>query len=426
MKGKHLLNKAKIIFVDFNFSWPPNGGADVDTYNVLNHLYKKQYNVLFIGIAEEHSSDRGKFNPPDLTFPSIRIPIPFQYWNAKHISNTINSQVQLNTPSLIFLQHGYHIKILVSKYLMDSFPNIPIISKVFAHELFCLRNPLRFKNGHPCPKSIFTTPNYCRKCSLEGQKKELLSGNYNSWTKDYIKSKTFSCHFIKNYLDIIKKYKKVIVYNKDLQAELLKQGVDAIVIPGGIEKEFINEPSQSSSTKNNEKIILMAGRCDDPSKGMNILYEAGKLLSQKRNDFKIYTTSFNLGLYNDWFIPLGWLTREELLRIYSQADICVVPSIWAEPFGIIVLEAMSKGKAVVASNIGGLKEIIKDNETGILFKAENYSELSEILNTLLDNPQSRTKLGSNAQQYVLQNYTWDTIVDNYYIPLIQEVLSKEK
>lgn len=420
------MNKAKIIFFDFNFSWPPNGGADVDTYNVLNHLYKKQYNVLFIGIAEEHSSDRGKFNPQNLPFPSIRIPIPSKYWNVKYISNAINLQLQINAPSLVFLQHGYNIKIPVSQYLMASFPEIPIISRVFAHELFCLRNPLRFKNGELCSKSIFTTPNYCRKCSLEGQKKELLSGNYNSWTKDYIKSKTFSYYFIKNYLDIIKKYKKVIVYNKDLQAELLKQNIDTVVIPGGIEEECITEPCRVLTSENKEKIILMAGRCDDPSKGMHILYEAGKLLSQKRNDFKIYTTSFNLGFYNEWFIPLGWLSREELLQIYSQADICVIPSVWAEPFGITALEAMAKGKAVVASNIGGLKEIITNNETGILFEMGNFYELSEILNTLLNNPQTQTILGNNAQQHVLKNYIWDAIIDKYYTPLIEELLSKEK
>lgn len=420
------MNKEKIIFIDFNFSWPPNGGADVDTYNVIKHLYEKKYNVLFIGIAEEHSSDRGNFNPQELPFPSIRIPIPPKYWNVKYISNAINLQLQKNTPSLFFLQHGYHIKILVSQYLMSSFPNIPIISRVFAHELFCLKNPLRFKNGQPCPKSIFTTPDYCQKCSLEGQKKELLSDNYNSWTKDYIESKSFSCSFVKNYYDIIKKYKKIIVYNRDLQAELLKQNIDTVVIPGGIEEELINEPSHLETSENKEKIILMAGRCDDPSKGMHILYEAGKLLSQKRNDFKIYTTSFNLMLYNDWFIPLGWLSREELLRLYHDSDICVVPSVWAEPFGITVLEAMVKGKVVVATNIGGLKEIINNNETGILFEGGNFYELSEILNKLLDSPQSRITLGKNAYQYVLQNYTWNTIIDKYYIPLIEEVLSKEK
>lgn len=420
------IKKQKIIFIDFNFSWPPNGGADIDTFNVLKLLSERNYDVLFIGIAEEHSSDRGIFDPQQLPFPSLRISIPSQYWNINSISKKVCSLIQDHKPSLIFLQHGYLIKIPISKYMISSFPNIPIISRTFAHELFCLRNPLRFKNGKHCQKNIFKTPDYCRRCSLEDLKKELLSGMYNTWTKDYIQSKSFSCPFAESYLNIVKKWRKIIVYNKDLQTELLEQGIDAVVIPGGIEKEYIIEQPISKDTQTQEKIIFMAGRCDDPSKGMHILYEAGKILYQKRRDFKIYVTSFNLNFHNDWFLPLGWLPREELLNIYRQSDICVVPSYWAEPFGITALEGMSAGKAVIASRIGGLKEIIIDNQTGLLFEPGNLPELSEKINFLLDNPQIRMTLGENARKSVIQNYTWDTIIDKHYIPLIEDLLSEEK
>lgn len=418
--------KPKIIFIDFNFSWPPNGGADIDTYNLLKLLSEKRYDVLFVGIAEEHSSDRGNFDPQSLPFPSIRISIPSQHWNINFISEKINSLIQNHKPSLIFLQHGYLIKISISKNIMALFPDIPLISRTFAHELFCLRSPLRFKDNEHCPKSIFKTPDYCRQCSLDGLKKEILSGMYSTWTKDYIQGKSFSCSFTESYLNIIKNWKKVIVYNKDLQTELLEQGIDAVVIPGGIEKEFIIEKPTSQNSQTQEKIIFMAGRCDEPSKGMRILYEAGNILYQKRKDFKIYTTSFNIGLYNDWFIPLGWLPREELIHKYAQADICVIPSIWAEPFGITALEGMAIGKTVIASKTGGLKEIITDNQTGLLFDPGNPVELSEKINLLLDNPQIRTTLGENARKFILENYTWDTIIDKHYIPLIEDLLSKEK
>ncbi|MGC8846398.1 MAG: hypothetical protein ACP5QY_11165, partial [Candidatus Hydrogenedens sp.] len=56
----------KIIFIDFNFSWPPNGGADIDTFNILKLFAERDSDILFIGIAEEHSSDRGNFDPQQL------------------------------------------------------------------------------------------------------------------------------------------------------------------------------------------------------------------------------------------------------------------------------------------------------------------------------------------------------------------------
>jgi glycosyltransferase involved in cell wall biosynthesis len=207
-------------------------------------------------------------------------------------------------------------------------------------------------------------------------KRELLSNELTSWTKDYVQSKAFSRVFTKNYLTSIKKWEKVIVSNTDQQNELKKYDVDSIVIPGGIEERFITQENFTQNNPNQEKIILMTGRCDDPSKGMDTLLEAGKILLQKRNDFKILVTSFNLSLYNKWVIPLGWLPRKKLFDIYAQSDICVVPSEWAEPFGLIAIEAMAMGKAVIASRIGGLKEIIQDNENGILFEPKKFTRIS--------------------------------------------------
>ncbi len=421
------MNKSpKIIFIDFNFSWLPNGGADVDTYNVLKHLYEKGYNVLFVGIAEESSSDRGKFDPKNLPFPSTRISIPSSKWNPDFISQKIISLIKEHNPSIIFLQHGYHIKIPISKSITDHFPDIPVVSRAFAHELFCLRSPLRFKEGRHCPKNIVETPDTCRRCSLEGLKNELLSGTYTSWTKDYIQSKSFSWSYMNSFINTLKMWKKVIVYNRDLQSELEKHGIDTIVIPGGIEPELLNQEGSDNSEARNEKIIFMAGRCDEPSKGMFFLYEAGKILYQNRKDFKILATSFNLNLFNDWFVPLGWLSRAELFQKYREVDICVIPSIWAEPFGITALEGMAFCKPVVASRIGGLKEIISDNQTGVLFEPGNPQQLAEKLNLLLDNPQFGNTLGKNAKQHVQQNYAWDKIIDMYYIPLLEDLLSREK
>lgn len=414
----------KIIFIDFNFSWPPNGGADVDSYQVIRLLHQKGYNVLFVGVAEEGSSDRGNFDPAQLPFPSIRMPIASNQWKPNIIADRLISLIKEQQPSLIFLQHGYHIKIPVSNHIIASFPNIPIISRAFAHEIFCLRSPTRYKEQNPCTLNIFDTPDYCRKCSLNGLKKELLSGKLSSWTKDYLHSKAVSCAFTKNYLTSIKKWERIIVSNTDQQNELKKYDVNSIVIPGGIEEEFITLPISAKDNPNQEKIILMTGRCDDPSKGMDTLLEAGKILSQKRKDFKILVTSFNLSLYNEWFIPLGWLPREKLLDVYAQSDICVVPSEWAEPFGLIAIEAMALGKVVIASKIGGLKEIIQDSENGILFEPKNSKELAEKMNMLLDNPRLRATLGNKAKETVVKNYTWEIIVNRHYIPLIENLLSR--
>jgi len=422
-----LATEKKIIFIDFNFSWKPNGGADVDTYHVLKKLHEKGYPLLFIGIAEDGATDRGKFDPTQLPFPAERVLIPEKKWNPYEIFNRIKLYLDSFKPNLIFLQHGFIIKIPITHLIKMYYPHIPLISRIFAHEIFCLRNPLRFKHQKPCKLSIFETPDYCRKCSLEGLKYEIKTSNITSWGKDYIRSKAYSLYFIRNYHNTVQKWDKIIVYNKTFQKELEQYKISSVVIPGGIEPEpFLQIPLPKPKKDNEEKIILMSGRCDEPTKGMSILFEAGKRLREKRNDFKIYLTSFNISLYNEWFIPTGWLSHEQLLKMYAIADICVVPSLWEEPFGLVVLESMATGRTVCASNIGGLSEIIQHNSTGILFEPSNYIALAKELENLLNTSQTRITLGSNARNYVIQNHTWEKIVNNYYIPLIEQSLPTQE
>ena len=64
---------------------------------------------------------------------------------------------------------------------------------------------------------------------------------------------------------------------------------------------------------------------------------------------------------------LGWI---EPSKAYKQADIVIVPSLWEEPFGRTAIEAMSYGIPVIASNIGGLKNIVIDGKTGYLIETK--------------------------------------------------------
>ena len=77
------------------------------------------------------------------------------------------------------------------------------------------------------------------------------------------------------------------------------------------------------------------------------------------------------------------------------------------------LEAMAAGKAVVASNVGGLRELIRDRETGILFPSSNAEALAEVLTELVQNPDLRTALGKRARRYVCQERQWKAVTSGY-------------
>ena len=116
------------------------------------------------------------------------------------------------------------------------------------------------------------------------------------------------------------------------------------------------------------------------------------------------------------------LSREETIALYSQAAVFCCPSIY-EPFGIINLEAMACGTPVVASAVGGIKEVVVDGETGFLVDpelsdkaphdhvdGEAFAErLAESINTLIRDPSLAKKMGQAGRLRVEKLFSWQSI-----------------
>ncbi len=94
---------------------------------------------------------------------------------------------------------------------------------------------------------------------------------------------------------------------------------------------------------------------------------------------------------------LGYKSGEELKKIIIGAKAVVVPSLWPENMPLSVLEAMTLGKVVIASKIGGIPEVIKNGETGILFAPGDSSELNSILKSL--GKEKMETIGENAKKF---------------------------
>jgi glycosyltransferase involved in cell wall biosynthesis len=97
---------------------------------------------------------------------------------------------------------------------------------------------------------------------------------------------------------------------------------------------------------------------------------------------------------------LGHKSREELFDIYRECKFIVVPSEWYENAGLIILEAFACGKPVIGSRMGGIPELVKDAERGIIFEPGNVEELSDRIKYLLDNPDIADEMGRTARKYL--------------------------
>lgn len=101
-------------------------------------------------------------------------------------------------------------------------------------------------------------------------------------------------------------------------------------------------------------------------------------------------------------------SSEELIKLYNKAWICVFPSFY-ESFGIVALEAMACGKAVIATKVGGFSEIIEDKVSGLLIPHGNVEALVTSIVELLNKKDYRNQLGENAYKRAQGYYSLDKI-----------------
>jgi glycosyltransferase involved in cell wall biosynthesis len=109
--------------------------------------------------------------------------------------------------------------------------------------------------------------------------------------------------------------------------------------------------------------------------------------------------------------PAGVIVRKNwphgaVMQAWRRSLLGLVPSICLETFGLVVLEAMAAGRAVIASRIGGLPEVVEDGETGFLVTPGDVDELHDRLAALLNDPGRADRMGRAAREVALQRFTW--------------------
>lgn len=101
----------------------------------------------------------------------------------------------------------------------------------------------------------------------------------------------------------------------------------------------------------------------------------------------------------------------ELISYFKNADILVFPSVWNEPFGMPLIEAMACEIPVVATRSGGMPEIVENGGAGILVERANSSELAAAILRLLQDSALRKSMGRTGRKKVMDLFTWEKIVE---------------
>jgi glycosyltransferase involved in cell wall biosynthesis len=114
---------------------------------------------------------------------------------------------------------------------------------------------------------------------------------------------------------------------------------------------------------------------------------------------------------SDEILFVGPLYDRDKLAAYVDSHLCVLPSRY-ETFPMALLEMCACGKPVVASNLEGLKELIVDGETGLLFEAGDFKQMAEKMVYLLNDDSKAAEIGIKARWLVEETYSIDRVVDN--------------
>jgi D-inositol-3-phosphate glycosyltransferase len=108
---------------------------------------------------------------------------------------------------------------------------------------------------------------------------------------------------------------------------------------------------------------------------------------------------------------LGPIANAELPRYHAISDMFVVPSTDHETFCIAACEAMACTKPVVAARTGGIPEVVRDGETGFLVPPADGAAMADRIQTLIDDPALRYRMGQRGREWTLDMFTWDRVAD---------------
>lgn len=191
-----------------------------------------------------------------------------------------------------------------------------------------------------------------------------------------------------------------------LRDEYISKGMiikNVSVIYGAADTRIFIPPDKPNDNRNDITNLLYVGRLTQ-DKGVHTCIQALTILTEEFNDrninllivgsgerdYELYLRSLaQEKLVENRVFFMGSKSKSELPKIYHTADIFLFPSIWAEPFGRVLVEAMASGLPVVGTAVGGAAEILRDGENALLFMPGNPEAMAAQISRLIRSPELR-------------------------------------
>jgi glycosyltransferase involved in cell wall biosynthesis len=281
-------------------------------------------------------------------------------------------------------------------------------------DVFHIHTPLPpiIKTSHPIILTIHTPM--------------LSNNNYIKITSIYSLLTKISARFISFPLELrhIKSSNIITTISESVAKELKEYGLnqDRIsVVSNGVD-ENIFYPKKNDGTNNDKKYIMYAGRIDR-EKGLFDLVESANIICNKRTDISFIIAGDGrdsnrlkkkikkIGLQKR-FIFLGQIEKDQMIKLYQNATLFILPS-YREGLPTVLLEAMSCGLPILATDVRGNRDLITNGKNGLLIPPKDPKKIAETILTLLNDKKLMKQLGNNARKTIIKNYTWNAVSNKF-------------
>jgi glycosyltransferase involved in cell wall biosynthesis len=228
--------------------------------------------------------------------------------------------------------------------------------------------------------------------------------------------------------DLIRAADRVVALTKDESGLIEDYCVEAAtrirIVGNGIEDSSVARAAAASRRHGSRVTVLYTGRFVERKGVAELLAAAPRVLDQcpeakfvlagghrhcTAEDMARHWLPQGCERFRDRIHFTGWLTQDDMNGWYARADVLAVPS-WYEPFGMVILEGMLYGLAIVATDVGGPRAILRDGETGTFCRPKDVPSLEDALLRVVSDETLRDRLGQNAARDVRSSWLFDKVL----------------
>lgn len=394
----------------------PNGGSETYIFEIGRQLQKMGHEVQYFGMEHEGRivSNRVESYTQDMNFHGgglSKLIYPFKILYSKEARKALRPVLEDFRPDVVHLNNiNFQLTPSVIDEVKSFDEKIKIVYTAHDAQWVCPNHLMRIPStGERCLRCIDGAYGNCtkHKCIHDSKLRSFLGQ-----IEAQIYKKRHTYRQVDTIISPSKFLADVLSHNKDLAGRIVTL------------HNFVELPdaaNQTTSDSEKRDYVLYFGRYD-VEKGIRIILAAARNLPEVdfifagKGDFEKEIEELP-NVQN-----VGFQDKEGITKLIRNARLSVFPSIWYENCPFSVIESIVNGTPVLGSNLGGVPELIDDGKTGLLFEAENVSELTDKIFKLWNDDDLVKKMHDNCLQAAKGN-RFDTL-ENYCQKLVGIYMSK--